>query len=283
MIDIYKAHFKSGYPGHDSMRENALREFDGELQAFGREHERPGSFSAPSRTKMRLYKKGGHIGKERSHLHSMQEKGLGKVKKLIEDEKRLKKRNGGSLTNLHIPHPMDYGKSLESQPHTEKGYKMKKGGHMSKKHHGHEHKMGHYDHGGHYTEVYGHEKTFKHGGHAMHHMHGHHHGHHSSRHYAHGGDVYEREMHGEHMNHHPMSNYESQMRGEHCMHHAGSPREETHMHEHPSISGLKHGGRTHHHGHRSKFAAGGVAKVRHNQATMSGKQITNAPNRVKVY
>lgn len=222
MEDIYKAHLKAGYPGHDSMRENALREFDGELKAFGKEHERPGSFSAPSRTPMRLYKKGGHIGTP----------------------------NGGSLTNLHMPKKMGYGHSLQSQPHIEKGNKMSK-----------------FKSGGHFTEVYGHDKTFKSGG--------------SMKKYASGGSVYENEMLGERSSHRmPHLNYESQMRGEHCMNKAGRRHEDHMMHEHPSISGLKRGGRTM---PKARFAAGGVAKVRHNQSTMSGKQITNAPNKVKVY
>lgn len=69
-----------------------------------------------------------------------------------------------------------------------------------------------------------------------------------------GGTIYEREMDGEHPTskmHHV--NYEAQMRG-----------------EHPS-----HG--------RQMLAAGGVAKIRHEEATSTGKPIRKCDSKVKLY
>jgi hypothetical protein len=177
--------------------------------------------------------------KKRTKLHKMQENELRDVHNLIEKEKKLKKGgrskhhssqpmngsfmkrgaphgniDGGSLTNLHIPKEMEFGKSLASTKlHIEKGNKMKKGGHCE-------------------------TKVYKHGGH----------------HYTSGGTVYEHEMVGEHPSrsfHH--YNYEGMMRGEHPV---------------QKSDNYANGGHDRH-----KYAAGGVAKIRHNAATSSGKPI----------
>lgn len=139
----------AGYPGKDAMRENAIQQFGGEMKGFDKNIGMRGSFSAPSRTQMRLYKKGGYV-------------------------------DGGSLTNMHMPKKMGFGKSHTSDLHVEKGYPMKKGGQMSSK-------KNCYSHGGHEMKVY-----------------------------ANGGSVYEREMNG--VKSHRGNNYESDMRGEHPRH-----------------------------------------------------------------
>ncbi len=209
MDGIYKSYRQPGYPGRDVMRENAIREFGREMKMVDKEI---GSFSAPSRTKMRLFKKGGHVGVQ-----------------------------GGSLTNMHFPKPMGFGKSPTSSLHVEKGKTMKRG-RMEQ----HRHKKG-YDHGGHTVKVY---KT---GGHTVH-----------------GGNIYEREMMGE-SHHHRANNYESMMRGEHCRSHAGGH------------SSMNDGSHITPRGKHARFAAGGVAKVRHNQATPSGHPMGSRGSKMKVY
>lgn len=286
-------HHKAGYPGNDSMRENAKREFDGELKGFDSEIGMHGSFSAPSRTKMRLFKKGGHVSHEekkrpamhkkelkelgdiknlihkehksgRSSSHREQVKELNDVKHLIGKERKLNKGgfiNGGSLTNLHIPKPTGFGKSHNSELHLTKGKEMKKGGHSHHRRH-HEHER--YNDGGHTMKVY------KHGGH-----------------YSHGGhtNMYERAMVGETNSHaKPRGNYESMMRGEHCDEHAGHHHMDRHVHRHEVLPGLKHGGHAHHpRGKHAHFAAGGVGKIRHNQSTPSGKQMHGGASKMRVY
>lgn len=294
MTEFKYDYIHAGYPGKDAMRDYAHQAFgESEVKGLSSDIGKIGSFSAPSRTKMRLYKKGGHVDhskdKKRSMLHHQQERELTDVKRLIEKEKKLKRGGeieGGSLTNMHFPKHMGFGKSHKSELHVEKGHKMKRGGHMHKhkRHHREheEHRASHHNRGGHLMETYG----FNHGGHAEHHGHGVHHHHHMAHNKrASGGAIYEREMVGEHeSNHRPHNDYESMMRGESCRHYAGSHYEDHPMHRHEVLSGLKHGGHAHHPRHmHSKFAAGGVAKMRHNQANSSGHQISSGPSRMKVY
>lgn len=226
MIDINNKRLKPGYEGYDSMRENALKMFGNEMRNVVERNERPGSFSAPSRTKMRLFNKGGIVSEVRN--------------------------------NLHIPHQMDYGKSLNSQPKEQKGYHFKKGGHMNSK-------KNSYSSGGHFTEVYGHSKTFREGG--------------QPRAFAGGGStIYERQMDGEHHGRAtPQATYEGEMRGTRCVHRAGASKSETSHHYRPKLEGLNHGGQP------SRFAAGGVAKMRHGQSSKDGTQMSKSSNRVKVY
>lgn len=241
MEDIYKNHLHAGYPGKDVMRENAKQAFDGEMRGFDSDIGMRGSFSAPSRTKMRLFKKGGHV--------SHQEKKLNKGGVI----------DGGSLTDMHFPKHMGFGKSPKSDIHLKKGIEMRKGGHFNKDEHQE------YGKGGRMMKVY---KT---GGH--------------TRPYAHGGStMYERAMVGETNSHaKPRGNYESMMRGEECKHRDGYHAQERHEHRHEVLPGLKHGGHSHPRGKHARFAAGGVAKIRHEQSTPSGRQIATGPSKMKIY
>lgn len=54
-----KTNYKPGFAGHDAMREKARRIFDGEMHTIPME--KPMSASAPSKTPMRKYKKGGAV------------------------------------------------------------------------------------------------------------------------------------------------------------------------------------------------------------------------------
>lgn len=285
--ELERVNLQPGFAGHDSMREYAKQMFGPvEMEGTKANIGQVGSFSSPSRTKMRLFKKGGHVEskeKKRMHLHEKQKHELRDVEKLINKEKKLKHGGdvvGGSLTNMHFPRHMGYEHTQKHLDH-EKGHNMKRGGHMHKhKRHdfGTKNQDRPFHNGGHEMDVY----KFRHGGHEKHH-------------YSHGGNVYEREMQGEHESHRsPHNNYESMMRGEHCSHHAGSMYEDRPEHRHEVLAGLKHGGHAHHmnrhhmghHSPRGKhhhYAAGGVAKVRHSQSTMSGHQISTGPSKMKVY
>lgn len=91
MFEKITERYKAGYPGKDSMRAKAERLFGSELASTPMDM--PASFSAPDPTKMRLFKKGGHV------------KRGGKV---IE---------GGSLTDLHLPRHRSTHR--ETEPHNE--------------------------------------------------------------------------------------------------------------------------------------------------------------------
>ena len=258
--DVNHTNFKAGYAGHDSMREKAITELGrSEYHRLEAGNDRPGSFSAMSRTPMRKYKKGGHVEHE-DHQESLMTDIIKRAKrnpeKLTKEAIEMMKMaqtkgspykkgghtkimgkisgsfmkhgiphgniDGGSLTNLHIPKEMGFGKSLKSPHlHIKKGNPMKKGGHHKEHHEHHEHHMKH----------------------------------------AHGGSIYEHEMDGEHPSRSfHRTDYEGMMRGEHPIYRSTSKSE----HEH-------------------RYAAGGAAKVRHEEATPSGRPIHHRQCKVKVY
>jgi len=135
---------------------------------------------------------------------------------------------------------------------------MKRGGHAHKKHH-----AAHRNEGG----------EMKHGGnvHMKHSKELHLRNHPSKKHhYAHGGNVYEHEMVGEHPSHAMHHyNYEDIMRGEHAR---SVPRRTHHMmagrdDETQGQNYKRHGG------HVKKMAMGGVGKIRHGEATSRGRAI----------
>lgn len=81
--------------------------------------------------------------------------------------------------------------------------------------------------------------------------------------YARGGNVYEREMLGEHPSHsRPHFNYESEMKGERCV-------------KHSYADGGKAAG--------GEMAMGGVGKIRHNQATGRGQPINRRVNKDRTH
>lgn len=281
--DVNHTDFKCGYAGYDAMRNRAISDFShGDYRRLERGSDRPPSFSALNTTPMRKYKKGGHIShegkeKKRAHLHHLQQKELKDVRRLIEKEKHLKKGGrcsmggsfmkqgephhpveGGSLTNLHIP----------EKKHLKKGHPMKKGGRAC--HHGGKLEMG-----------------YKKGGHLKHH-----HKHHAMHRAGGGSTVYEHEMVGEHPSHaFHHYNYEGQMRGEYPRHeadhgHSGMVKVYRHGGHHGHHHHHHHNDHHKHHG-RHKYAAGGVGKMRHEEATSHGMPIHNKHHRssqiVKVY
>ena len=70
--------YKPGFAGHDAMREKAKRIFDGEMHTIPME--KPMSASAPSKTPMRKYKKGGSVT-AMPHANDMHLKKGGSAKK----------------------------------------------------------------------------------------------------------------------------------------------------------------------------------------------------------
>jgi hypothetical protein len=63
---------KSGYSGHDSMRENAERALGSAVRDVSKKAK--SSASSPEKLKPRLYKKGGHVKHENMHEHHMKRK-----------------------------------------------------------------------------------------------------------------------------------------------------------------------------------------------------------------
>ena len=103
---LYK--FMSGYHGTDNMRAKAQKMLGGE---FANTSMSPrSSASAPSRTPMREYKRGGHVehfeaSRERHHEHQ----GMPKKRHPHGHRERYPSEHeiqGGHLTNLYIPHEM---------------------------------------------------------------------------------------------------------------------------------------------------------------------------------
>lgn len=91
--------FVSGYPGEDSMREKAKKLLAHEFATTPMS--KPASMTTPSREKMRLYKKGGHVEHEHRKAHKrLAHGGHAKHHRHSDDEQ------GGHLTNLHLPKQM---------------------------------------------------------------------------------------------------------------------------------------------------------------------------------
>lgn len=248
--------FKAGYQGHDSMREKAEKAFRDEMHgADSHKH----------------YKRGGHtkhhsLSREQSDLH------IPRKFEVREHKRNGKKRHeaiphyslggllgkvGGFLGGLFGDKGREIGSEIGS---TLGGFNdemgdtakhllpfLRKGGSLprNKRHHEeHEHRR------------HEHEEEYERGHHMKRGKK------HNSHHYAHGGNVYEKEMVGEHPSHKAHHyDYESQMRGMHPISRAG------HSSHHESGH------------HTKKMAAGGVGKIRHKEATRAGKPINHRHKR----
>lgn len=256
--------YYAGYPENDSMREKAERLFHEEAR------ENPRSASAPDRTPMRLYKKGGHVSHPRAHmakmghkmheaaerkrskLHHQEEKALHHALKDISKERHLRSGGyaksegemmprlnkggrtkdimGGSLTDLYIPKKIKSMRTPKLAIQT-----MREAEKM--RHGGKVHKAS----GGHIKKT-----------------------------------MYERDMLGDHPSRkRPHINYEDDMRGEIC---EGRPSMK--KYKNPGAVDASEGQYKKRGGH-VRYAAGGAAKVRHGVATASGRPITRKVNRSK--
>lgn len=289
--DFDEHSYCAGYPGHDSMREKARKLMAEEMK--GTKMTMPGSFSEPSREKMRLYKKGGpvkhhkhyrHEDKEekRSHLHHLQKEGLHETERALKKESHLKR---GGHVRKHRHHHADGGqtKLFPMHKHEESGMKRSL-------HHHHPETRDHKTRygtssgpkdiqGGSLTNlkiptpklnvesVKGAERMRKGGD-----MHRHHHKkHHHVVKKAAGGTVYERDMLGEHPSKHLKKiNYEKDMKGMHPSRvppMTGSHRKNPHALDESFGTTFKRGG----HCKSKKFAIGGVGKMRKGVADKSGR------------
>lgn len=176
------------------------------------------------------FKKGGHV-KHHGHSERMEER---MERHHAHRQHHSAPRAHGlqkDQTDLHIP------KHLKHSAHRNEGGEMKHGGNVHMKHSKELHLRNH--------------PSKKH-------------------HYAHGGNVYEHEMVGEHPSHAMHHyNYEDIMRGEHAR---SVPRRTHHMmagrdDETQGQNYKRHGG------HVKKMAMGGVGKIRHGEATSRGRAI----------
>lgn len=206
--------FVSGYPGEDSMRAKAHKLLGHEFATTPMT--KPASMTTPSREKMRLYKKGGHVEHEYPKAHKkLAHGGHAKHHKGDGDEQ------GGHLTNEYFPKQMKL--NVEN-----------------------------------FREATG----MKHGGHA----------HKKCAKRSHGGSVYEHEMLGEHPSRkRPHINYESDMKGEAPEKSAFSRKSVAHP---KNVVDASHGQYKKKGGSVKKMAAGGVAKIRHGEATKRGLPIS---------
>lgn len=208
--------FASGYAGEDSMRAKAHKLLADEFA--NTPMTKPASMTTPSREKMRLYKKGGHVKHHELEHHEKKEK---KPVRHHKEHHREGGEAGGHLTNLHLPKHM----KLNVENFRE-ATGMRKGGHAHKKHH-------------------------------------------VKR--AHGGSVYEHDMLGEHPSRKtPHINYEHEMMGEHAEKKASSRNFKAPARE---VFDASHGQYKKKGGCVKKMAAGGVAKIRHGEATKRGQPI----------
>lgn len=238
--------FVSGYPREDSMRAKAHKLLAHEFATTPMS--KPASMTTPSREKMRLYKKGGHVKHEheshekhhrheqaehkRAKLHKREEAGLRKIHREIEAEKHLK--HGG-----HAKHRRDGDEQ---------------GGHLTNEYFPKQMKLN--------VENFREATGMKHGGHA----------HKKCAKRTHGGSVYEHEMLGEHPSRkRPHINYESDMRGEVPERSAFSRKTVAHPR---NVFDASHGQYKKKGGPVKKMAAGGVAKIRHGEATKRGLPIS---------
>ena len=113
--------FVSGYPGEDSMRDKAKKLLGHEFA--NTPMTKPASMTTPSREKMRLFKKGGHVEHEHPKAHKkLAHGGHAKHHKGSGDEQ------GGHLTDEHFPKKM----KLNVENFREASA-MKRGGHADKK------------------------------------------------------------------------------------------------------------------------------------------------------
>lgn len=283
--------YEAGYPGEDSMRSKAERLFREEAGGL------PQSASAPSRTPMRLYKRGGHVkhhdtrhetkhrmghdikkGLERGKLHDMQEHELRAALRAIKAERKM--ANGGhmrkGMPESYVKHEGEMMPQIRPE-----GYK--KGGHHKGKHlpRAKETVMG-----GSLTDLYIPRRMsgrtpplsiqsskemamMKKGGHAKKSQNPFNQENHRT--------LYEREMLGMHPSHkRPHINYENDMRGEICESHPSNRRMKNPGAVDESGGQFKRkGGRVH------RYAAGGAAKVRHGVANRHGVPITRRVDRSK--
>jgi hypothetical protein len=259
---------KSGYHGPDSMREKAEKIFreSGEMKEISRVV--PGSYSARSRDKTRFYAKGGHV-EEGSHCHKMEKsqydmkipritktpvvnvENFEKASRMRKGGKVHKKADGGLMQNAYESNMANNAlNSMNPAVMNAPNAAMKRGGKVRKKAGGGEaaqfRKMVEAPTVGMRPMKKGGSTKKKAEGGKM-------------AGYARGGNVYERDMEGEH--HHSSNHYRdylAEMRGEHGEHAA---------HDHSHIGKSKgtpyaEGG----------YAMGGVGKIRHKESTKSGKQ-----------
>jgi hypothetical protein len=290
--------YEAGFQGHDSMREKAEREFrqyaDHPTLPEGRVTKHVG--------RIEHLKRGGEAGKH--HKHHGEYPGMAAHKKV-----KVHPLNKDQH-DMHIPrHSKRTAHMAKGGCKAEGGEAMKRGGHH-KKHHGRHHLneggmpfgVGAPMENGRFQERQV-IPTMKRGGHHKQHHGRHHEEHeHHSRHkahhyakggYAHGGDVYEHEMVGEHPSHamHHFD-YENIMRGtpksqQHSpMRRGGHAHKKHHGHRMAAggddssdvapraVPGMSHGG-------RRKMAMGGVGKYRHEEATENGTPIGRRRNAVR--